>query len=113
MSNADSTKKDTTKFSTFKDLPLKAERSIQFNTQEGTWMSLDVSPDGNTLAFDMMGDIYTLPISGGKAKQITKGLAFDAHPRFSPDGKKILLHRTAPEQITSGSLTCKPMTLFR
>ncbi|HQR92647.1 MAG: amidohydrolase [Sphingobacteriia bacterium 35-40-8] len=90
VSTADTAKKDSVKFSTFKDLPLKAERSIQFNTQEGTWMSLDVSPDGNTIAFDMMGDIYTMPMTGGKAKQITKGLSFDAHPRFSPDGKKIL-----------------------
>ena len=54
-------------------------------------MSLDVSPDGNTIAFDLLGDIYTLPIQGGKAKRITKGLAFDAHPKFSPDGKSLLI----------------------
>ena len=72
-------------------LPLKPERKITINTDEGTWMSLDVSPDGNTIAFDLLGDIYTLPIQGGKAKRITKGLAFDAHPKFSPDGKSLLI----------------------
>ena len=82
--------KDSTVYTSFKDLPLKAERTINFDTKEGTFMSLDISPDGKTIAFDMMGDIYTVPMQGGKAKQITKGLAFDAHPRFSPDGKKLL-----------------------
>ena len=48
---------------------LKPERKIKLNLDEGTWMSLDVSPDGNTLAFDLLGDIYTLPIEGGKAKR--------------------------------------------
>ena len=72
-------------------LPLKPERKIKLNLDEGTWMSLDVSPDGNTLAFDLLGDIYTLPIEGGKAKRITKGLAYDAHPKFSPDGKSLLI----------------------
>src|SRR5574343_194944 len=82
---ADSTKKDTMPYTAFKDLPLKPEREIKFNTQEGTWMSVDVSPDGKTIAFDLMGDIYTMPIEGGKATTVTKGLAYDVHPRFSPD----------------------------
>ncbi len=98
---ADTLKKDSTVYATYKDLPLKAERTIQFDTKEGTWMSLDISPDGATIAFDMMGDIYTLPFAGGKAKQITKGLSFDAHPRFSPDGKKLLFtsDRTGADNI--------------
>ena len=72
-------------------LPLKPERIIKLKTDEGTWMSVDVSPDGKTIAFDLLGDIYTIPINGGKAKRITKGLAFDAHPKFSPDGKDLLI----------------------
>ena len=72
-------------------LPLKVDRKIKLNTDEGTWMSLDISPDGKTLAFDMLGDIYTLPIEGGKASRITSGLAFDSHPKFSPDGKQLLM----------------------
>jgi len=87
---ADSTGKDTTKFEKFADLPLKPQRSIRFTTTEGTWTSLDVSPDGKTIVFDMMGDLYTIPIGGGEAEPVTKGIAFDSHPRFSPDGKKIL-----------------------
>ncbi len=61
-----------------------------FTTSEGTWMNLDVSPDGKTLVFDMLGDIYTLPITGGKATALRTGLPFDIQPRFSPDGKQIL-----------------------
>ena len=48
---ADSTKKDTTKYEEFKNLPLKPQRTISFSTTEGTWTSLDVSPDGKTIAF--------------------------------------------------------------
>jgi Tol biopolymer transport system component len=72
-----------------KNLPIKSDRSFDLNTDEGTWMSLDVSPDGNTIVFDLLGDIYSMPISGGKATRITKGMAFDSQPRFSPDGKSI------------------------
>ncbi|NVK22301.1 MAG: PD40 domain-containing protein [Kangiellaceae bacterium] len=59
------------------------------NVTEGTWMNLDVSPDGKTIAFDLLGDIYTMSISGGKAKNITNSMAWDMQPRFSPDGKQI------------------------
>ncbi|OEK05571.1 amidohydrolase [Roseivirga misakiensis] len=74
----------------FKDLPLKAERTIKFNTKEGTWLALDISPDGKTIVFDMMGDLYTMPFAGGKATRITDGMAYDTQPRFSPDGKHIV-----------------------
>ncbi|MDV7397421.1 hypothetical protein RZS08_38825, partial [Arthrospira platensis SPKY1] len=57
---------------------------------EGTWMNLDVSPDGQTIAFDLMGDIYAMPIGGGKAQLLRGGLAYEVQPRFSPDGKHIL-----------------------
>lgn len=87
---ADTTKKDTAKYQVYKNLPLKPARKIDYNTKEGSWMSVDISPDGNTLVFDLMGDIYTMPSTGGKAVPVTKGLAYDVHPRFSPDGKKIL-----------------------
>ena len=86
----DSAKKDSLDYPKFKDLPLKPEREVKFTTKEGTWMSVDVSPDGKTIAFDLMGDIYTIPIEGGKATPITTGIAYETHPRFSPDGKKIL-----------------------
>ncbi|MBC6492760.1 amidohydrolase [Flavihumibacter stibioxidans] len=74
----------------FKNLPLKPARKIKLNTTEGTWMSLDISPDGKTIVFDLLGDLYTIPATGGKATAVTSGMAFDTHPRYSPDGKKIL-----------------------
>ena len=97
----DSTGKDTTKYTVFKDLPLKPQRKVSFTTTEGTWTSLDVSADGKTIVFDMMGDLYTIPVTGGKAVQLTKGIAFDSHPRWSPDGKKILFSsdRSGAENI--------------
>lgn len=72
-----------------KGLPLKPDRKISFTTDEGTWLSLDVSPDGKTIVFELLGDIYTLPIEGGKAKLIDGGMSFDSQPRFSPDGQWI------------------------
>ena len=70
-------------------LPLKPDRTIEFTTDEGTWVSLDVSPDGKTIVFELLGDLYTVPIAGGEAKAITTGLAFDSQPSYSPDGKRI------------------------
>ena len=67
-------------------LPLSADRSIPIDMSEGSWISLDVSPDGETIVFDYLGNLFTIPIGGGKATQLTSGLAFDAQPRFSPDG---------------------------
>ena len=82
-------------------LPLKPTRAVDFTTSEGTWISLDVSPDGQTLVFELLGDLYTLPLSGGDAKRITSGPAFDSQPRYSPDGKKIvfLSDRSGSENI--------------
>ena len=56
---------------------------------EGTWMSLDVSPDGREIVFDLLGDIYVMPISGGEARAIASGVAWDMQPKFSPDGRSI------------------------
>ncbi len=85
---ADTVKKEKPKKK--KDLPLEIGRRVPISTNEGTWMSLDVSPDGKTVAFDFLGDIFTMPITGGQPTQFTKGMAFDSQPKFSPDGTKIL-----------------------
>ena len=82
-------KKDEKKDEKKKGLPLKPERKVDFTTDEGTWLSLDVSPDGKTIVFELLGDLYTLPIDGGEAKLISGGMAFDSQPKFSPDGKWI------------------------
>src|SRR6267143_2028623 len=65
-------------------------RRIEFSTDEGTWMSLDVSPDGRTILFDLLGDIHRVGIAGGKAERVTSGPAFDYAPRYSPDGRTIV-----------------------
>jgi Tol biopolymer transport system component len=68
-------------------LPLRPTRRIRFDTDEGTWMSVDLSHDGQRIVFDLLGDLYTLDAGGGRATAITRGLAFDAQPTYSPDGQ--------------------------
>jgi imidazolonepropionase-like amidohydrolase/Tol biopolymer transport system component len=75
--------------------PLGGDTStVEFETDEGTWMNVDVSPDGSTVVFDLLGDIYTMPVDGtgdGLARRITSGPAYDMQPRFSPDGTRIAI----------------------
>src|SRR6185436_12168029 len=72
-------------------LPRGEVREIDFTTREGTWMSLDLSPDGRWVVFDLLGHIYRVPSSGGSAECLTQssGAALNYHPRFSPDGSTI------------------------
>jgi Tol biopolymer transport system component/imidazolonepropionase-like amidohydrolase len=69
--------------------PRAGARRIAFDVSQGTWISVDLSTDGSTIVFDLLGDIYSLPIAGGAAKALTRGPAYDSQPRFSPDGKTI------------------------
>lgn len=69
--------------------PVGPTKTINFTTNEGTYMNLDVSADGKTIVFDLLGDIYKMPITGGKATLLAGGMAFEIQPRFSPDGKYI------------------------
>ncbi|MGZ8344046.1 MAG: amidohydrolase family protein [Allosphingosinicella sp.] len=69
--------------------PGMTTRQVRIDVDEGTWMNVDVSRDGRTIAFDMLGDIYTMPIGGGTPTRIAEGLAFEHQPRFSPDGRRI------------------------
>lgn len=64
-------------------------RQVPIRVNEGSWMDVDVSPDGRTLAFTLLGDIYTMPITGGTPTRIAEGLAYEVQPRFSPDGRRI------------------------
>ncbi len=64
-------------------------RQININVDNGSWMNIDVSRDGRMIAFDLLGDIYTMPIAGGTPTRIAEGLAYEHQPRFSPDGKRI------------------------
>ena len=65
-------------------------KEVEFTVNEGTWMNLDVSPDGKEIVFDLLGDIYIMPITGGEATVLRVGLALDVQPHFSPDGTKVL-----------------------
>ena len=64
-------------------------KQVPIKTDEGSWMDVDVSDDGGRIAFSLLGDIYTMPASGGDPLRISKGLAWEVQPRFSPDGKRI------------------------
>jgi imidazolonepropionase-like amidohydrolase/Tol biopolymer transport system component len=85
----DTTRRATT-VARARDLPLDAARTVPIDTDEGSWISLDVSADGRTIVFDLLGDLYTIPIGGGEAAALTTGMAFDAQPRVSPDGKTLV-----------------------
>lgn len=103
-------------------LPLEPARTIEFTTDEGTWISTDVSPDGKSVVFDLLGDLYVLPIEGGTARPLTRGMAFDTQPRFSPDGRSIVFvsDRDGSENIwimeidggATGQLTAGKDTVF-
>jgi imidazolonepropionase-like amidohydrolase/Tol biopolymer transport system component len=61
----------------------------QIDTTQGTWLNVDVSPDGRSIVFDLLGDIFVLPRQGGMAQALTSGAAYDTQPRYSPDGRSI------------------------
>ena len=99
-------------------LPLRSARTAEFTATEGTWISLDVSPDGQMIVFDLLGDLYTMPITGGEASPLLTGMAYEVQPRFSPDGESVVfvsdrsggdniwtmrLDRTDTTQVTRGN----------
>lgn len=64
-------------------------KTVRYETDEGTWMDVDVSPDGREIAFSLVGDLYRMPIGGGAATRVTSGPAWDVQPRYSPDGAQL------------------------
>ena len=70
--------------------PLGPSATLELTTDEGTWMNLDVHPDGDKIIFDLLGDLYVVSIDGGKATRLTDGAAMDLQARFSPDGSQVL-----------------------
>lgn len=83
-------KKDSTKWDVSNPQGNWNFKNVPLDTEEGTWMNLDVSPDGKEIVFDLLGDIYKIPVSGGKATTLRSGLPYEVQPRFSPDGRQIL-----------------------
>src|SRR5215831_3181020 len=85
---ADSDKKDDKKKWDVNNPPGERDE-VAIDTHTGTWMSVDVSPDGKQLVFDLLGDLYLVPMVGGEAKALTHSIAWEMQARFSPDGKRI------------------------
>lgn len=65
-------------------------KNVEFTVDEGTWISLDISPDGQTIVFDLLGDIYRMPAKGGVATLVHGGPAMQHSPQFNPDGTRIV-----------------------
>ncbi len=70
--------------------PPGSHHAVDLDLRSGTWMSLDVRPDGKALVFDLLGDLYELPIEGGEARNLSSGLAWDMQPRYAPDQKSLV-----------------------
>ena len=71
------------------DDPPGPHHEAKLDTRTGTWVSVDMSPDGRQIVFDLLGDLYVIPAAGGEAHALTHGMAWDEQPRWSPDGKHI------------------------
>jgi Tol biopolymer transport system component len=69
------------------DVPIT--RQITLTLTEGTSMSAAVSPDRRSIAIDLLGSLWVLPIRGGEAKRITPELLEARQPTWSPDGQSI------------------------
>lgn len=80
------------------------------------WCS--VSPDGKHIAFSYCGDIFTVPTTGGEARQLTTNTAYEYAPVWSPDSKHLAFASTregsmdvfvttidggAPKRVTTNS----------
>ena len=65
-------------------------RTFSMDATEGSWMAVDVAPDGRRIVFDLLGDVYTMPVEGGDAACVASGLPYEHQPRWSPDGKHLL-----------------------
>ncbi len=76
-------------------------KRLEFTATEGTWLSVDVSPDGQKVVFDLLGTLYEMPLAGGAAMPLTKGRSYNHLPRYSPDGTRILFtsDRSGREEV--------------
>ncbi|ACU04012.1 amidohydrolase family protein [Pedobacter heparinus] len=95
-------------------LPIQAERAVSFTTKEGSNMSVDLSPDGKTVVFCLLGDLYTVSSKGGIATQITRGIAINDLPVWSPDGKRIayISDRSGDDRLTVRNVSGNAIQTF-
>ena len=96
-------KKEDPKKAAKNELPLEPVRKIEFETDEATWLSVDMAPDGQSLVFELLGDLYRLPIAGGDATRITDGMPYDAQPRSHPTANGSPSSAIAAAATISGS----------
>ena len=69
--------------------------SLTLTAETPSWIRKNaISPDGKTLAFSYKGDIYTVPVTGGEARQLTSNPAYESDPVWTRDSHQIVFTST-------------------